>query len=93
MAISTNPMTLQFHQECLKQLGEEDSLLILARGIGLHKVMLNFLFNYVQSSDLVLVLNVSASEQQLFIEELLEIGTPLQKLPKRISNEYSVQER
>lgn len=73
---------------------EEDGLLIMARGLGLHKILLHFLRICCNNSkELVFVLNVGADEQQLFVEELLEAGIPPSALPKRINTEYTTNER
>jgi DNA excision repair protein ERCC-4 len=86
-------MTLPFHKEIFSELLEEDGLLIMARGLGLHKIFLQFLRFHANSKEIVFALNVPAYLQQLWIEELLELGVSPRYLPKRINAEYTLNER
>jgi hypothetical protein len=86
-------MSLDYHKEIFSELYEDDGLLIMSKGLGIHSVFLNFLKVYCHSKELVFVLNVSPYEQELLIEELTEFGIQQSLLPKRISNEYTAQER
>lgn len=84
-------MSLEFHREIFSSLLDDDGILIMAQGLGLHKVLLNFLRLHCDPSSLVLVLGVPKDEQKVIYEELRVIGVPT--LPKFISTEYTVQER
>jgi len=89
-------MALAFHKEAFAQILEEDALLIMARGLGLHKIFINFVKLYcseANSKQLVFIINVTPFEQQCIIEELLEAGLSNYQLPKRINAEYTAQER
>ena len=40
-------MSLHFHKEIIAELCEADGLLVIARGLGLHKILLSFIRLYV----------------------------------------------
>lgn len=84
-------MSLDFHREIFSSLLDDDGILVMAQGLGLHKVLLNFLRLHCDPSSLVLVLGVPKDEQKVIYEELRVFG--VLTLPRFISTEYSVQER
>jgi hypothetical protein len=91
-------MSLNFHRSIVEEVvGGDDGILVLSRGLGLHKVLQTVLRYYQEELEAticsVFVLNVSPNEQQFIVEELRENGMPLQKLPKRITTDYTAQER
>ena len=105
-------MVLDYHKDILATLLEEDSLLIMSKGLGklfvyncilqvpthqmilgLHKIIYSLIRLHCTSKRIVFVLNVSESEQQYILEELTESGVPLKDLPRRITTEYTTNER
>lgn len=87
---SNTAVTLPFRLQIIQDLLEQDGLLILARGLGLHQIMLAFLRLYCEPSNLVFVLNVHA-EQERYVEELKSEG--IKSLPRVISTEVTATER
>ena len=90
-------MILECHREILEEVLDEDGLLVMARGLGLHKIMLRLLRHYGEechrNSEVVFALNVSPAEQQHFVEELEAAGTSFSFIPTLICNEFNAQER
>ena len=61
--------------------------------LGLHKIIFHLLKLHSSNKRIVFILNISPTEQQLFIEELTESGVALKDLPRRINAEYTMNER
>eukprot|EP00048_Salpingoeca_helianthica_P000246 m.40278 g.40278 ORF g.40278 m.40278 type:complete len:848 (+) comp10297_c0_seq2:245-2788(+) len=62
------------HVEMLKQLtGNEDNLLILARGLGLSRLLVAALHSHCSSRALVLVINATPSDRDLFVSMLTHL--------------------
>eukprot|EP00026_Physarum_polycephalum_P002194 Phypoly_transcript_02199.p1 GENE.Phypoly_transcript_02199~~Phypoly_transcript_02199.p1 ORF type:complete len:903 (+),score=131.34 Phypoly_transcript_02199:173-2881(+) len=84
-------MSLDFHREIFSNLLDDDGILVMAQGLGVHKVLLNFLRLHCDPSSLVLVLGVSRVEQKTIHDELRILAVPV--LPHTIDAEYTAQER
>lgn len=69
----------------------EDGLTVLAKGLGVDRVFLNFLKVYSDESNLVLVIGSSSTEEEYFLEQLENDN--VKPLPKVITNEISATER
>ena len=77
----------------LRQLSDpaRDSLLILARGLGLHRLVISFLHAYCTSKTLVLVINATDYERSAYTAMLEELEPACP--PKVVTAEMSVAER
>ena len=84
-------MALDFHREIFSSLLDDDGILVMAQGLGLHKILLNFLKLHCDSSSLVFVLGVSKVEQATISEELRIADLP--KVPKSVPTESTVTDR
>lgn len=75
-AISTS---LPYQQEIVQQLLEDDALLILGKGLGLHLIVANLVhllgisMSDSTKSSLILLINASASENHILGEQLMEL--------------------
>lgn len=70
---------LEYEVELYKEIfTNEACLLIMAEGLGIERIFLNFLKLYSDSSHLVLILNTHEAEEEFFIERLkYESGSSL----------------
>ncbi|KAL6072820.1 DNA repair endonuclease XPF, variant 2 [Balamuthia mandrillaris] len=84
-------MVLPFQRQILEDMLEEDGLLVLGRGLGLHKIVLNFLKLHCVPNNLVFLLNTNPAEQELFIEDLRSEG--VSRLPIVVNTDYNAAER
>ncbi|XP_072024102.1 DNA repair endonuclease XPF-like [Amphiura filiformis] len=82
---------LEYENEMFLDLCQENGLLVTARGLGIDRILLNFIKLHCDSGNLVLVVNTTNLEEEYFIEELHKDG--IKPLPKVINNEYNATER
>ncbi|KAJ1920686.1 DNA repair protein RAD16, partial [Tieghemiomyces parasiticus] len=61
---------LEFQRQILKELKEEDGLLILAKGLGIRTIVATFLLAHADPRNLVLLLNTPA-EEEVYIQDAL----------------------
>ncbi|ORX93909.1 DNA repair endonuclease XPF [Basidiobolus meristosporus CBS 931.73] len=83
---------LEYHRQIFAELLSADGLLILARGLGLRRILCNFLKLHADPKNLVLLINTETDEEQQIREELNCLGCNKPGL-KVINNETSVSER
>ncbi|XP_072124953.1 DNA repair endonuclease XPF [Mobula birostris] len=82
---------LEHENQIFLDLFHEDGLVITAKGLGIDRILLNFLKLYCDPGNLVLVLNTNLAEEQYFIEQLRSEG--VSHLPRIITNEIPSNER
>jgi DNA excision repair protein ERCC-4 len=82
---------MDFVHQAFAELYEDDGLLVMARGLGLERVLLQFLKLHCNSNSLVFVLNCSKEEMEYFCKNLRHEG--LRVLPRNLSNDYSPEDR
>ncbi|XP_041359609.1 DNA repair endonuclease XPF-like isoform X2 [Gigantopelta aegis] len=82
---------LEYENQIFLDAFHEDGLLILARGLGIDRIFVNFLKIYSDPGSLVLVLNTLSTEEDYFIEQLESDG--VKPLPRIITNEFKASER
>ncbi|XP_043945344.1 DNA repair endonuclease XPF [Protopterus annectens] len=82
---------LEHENQIFLDLFHEDGLVITARGLGIDRILYNFLKLYSDPGNLVLVLNTTVPEEEYFIEQLRSEG--VSHLPKIITNEISSNDR
>ena len=79
---------LEYESDLFKEMFQnEAALLIMAEGLGIERLFLNFLKLYSDSSQLVLVLNTHEAEEDFFIEKLKEENGPLCVYGNEITND------
>lgn len=67
-------LQLQYQRDIIQEVVEEDGLLILARGLGLRRLVCTLLKIYDDPRNLVLVISLSQQDEQGFAEELAMLG-------------------
>ncbi|KAK2179590.1 hypothetical protein NP493_480g01020 [Ridgeia piscesae] len=82
---------LEYENQIFLDAFHDDGLLVLARGLGIERIFLNFLKLHCDPGNLVLVLNTAAYEEEYFIEQLMKDGE--RPLPKVITSEYNANDR
>ena len=70
----------------------EDGLLVTAKGLGIEEVIYNMIKVYSDPSNLVFVVGLSEEEEQYF-KTRLDVEGGCKKLPKKVTSEYSSNER
>lgn len=83
--------TLEYENQIFLDAFHEDGLLITAKGLGVDRILINFLKVYSDPANLVLVINTATAEEEYFIECLEREG--IKPLPRVITNEVSISER
>ena len=80
-------MALAFHKEICSELLNEDELLAMGFGLGIHEIIMRFVKLYCTKKHLVFVLNVNAERQRQIRCELQAEG--VSKLPSIIVDSTS----
>ena len=86
-------LPLGFQREILNEIVAEDGLLILARGLGLRKVLCSLLKMYTDNSHLVLLINSTPADDTAINDELACMGVPAEKQMKIIEYETPAETR
>ncbi|CAH2306930.1 DNA repair endonuclease XPF [Pelobates cultripes] len=82
---------LEYENQVFLDLFHEDGLVITGRGLGIDRILQNFLKLYCDPGNLVLVLNTDTAEEEYLIEQLRSEGVT--HLPRIITNEIVSSER
>uniref|UniRef100_A0A8C9TMV2 DNA repair endonuclease XPF n=1 Tax=Scleropages formosus TaxID=113540 RepID=A0A8C9TMV2_SCLFO len=82
---------LEFETDMFLGLFSADGLLVTAEGMGVDRVLLQFLRVYSEEGSLVLLLNTTAPEQEYLTEQLRAEG--VRHLPRTITSEVASSER
>lgn len=82
---------LPYENQIFLDVLHEDGLVVAARGLGLHSVILSLLKVWCDPGNLVLVLGTQSQEEEYFITQLDAQG--ISPLPKIINNESNSNER
>lgn len=80
-------LPLAFQREILTEIVAEDGLLVLARGLGLRKILCSLLKLYTDNTHLVLLVNSSSAEDAAINDELACMGVPAHQQMKIIEYE------
>ncbi|KAI8576312.1 hypothetical protein K450DRAFT_257648 [Umbelopsis ramanniana AG] len=86
-------LPLGFQREILTEIVAEDGLLILARGLGLRKVLCSLLKLYTDNSHLVLLINSTPADDTAINDELACMGVPAERQMKVIEYETPAETR
>ena len=70
---------------------EDDCLVLMAKGLGLNRILLKVVQTFCKADNLVIVLNTIAEEQNFYLSELDALG--VKHLPKVINTDVSIEER
>lgn len=82
---------LDFERQVFLELFEDDALVILAKGIGIERLLINLIKTYSDSGNLVLVIGTNTSEEEYVVNKLTDLEvTPL---PKTITADVSTKDR
>jgi DNA excision repair protein ERCC-4 len=89
---------LEFENQIYHDMFENDGLLILAEGLGIERIFMNFIKLFCDPSHLVMILNTHEAEEQYFISKLKEFKDKEEAddfiLPIKITTEtHSMNER
>ncbi|KAJ8363860.1 hypothetical protein SKAU_G00126910 [Synaphobranchus kaupii] len=82
---------LEFETEMFLALFGTDGLLVTAEGMGIDRILLQFLRVYSEEGSLVLLLNTTTPEQEYFTEQLRAEG--VSHLPQTVTSEVQSSER
>nr|XP_040032450.1 DNA repair endonuclease XPF isoform X1 [Gasterosteus aculeatus aculeatus] len=82
---------LEFETEMFLSLFECDGLLVVAEGLGIDRILLQFMRVYSEQGSLVLLLNTTTPEQEYFTEQLRVEGVT--HLPRTVTSEVNSAER
>ncbi|XP_036386075.1 DNA repair endonuclease XPF [Megalops cyprinoides] len=82
---------LEFETEMFLGLFAADGLLVTAEGMGIDRVLLQFLRVYSEEGSLVLLLNTTTPEQEYFTEQLRAEG--VSHLPQTVTSEVQSSDR
>ncbi|KAM6898901.1 DNA repair endonuclease XPF [Lycodopsis pacificus] len=82
---------LEFETEMFLSLFECDGLLVVAEGMGIDRILLQFMRVYSEQGSLVLLLNTTTPEQEYFTEQLRVEGVT--HLPRTVTSDVNSAER
>ncbi|XP_044033423.1 DNA repair endonuclease XPF [Siniperca chuatsi] len=82
---------LEFETEMFLSLFSCDGLLVVAEGMGIDRILLQFMRVYSEQGSLVLLLNTTAPEQEYFTEQLRVEGVT--HLPRTVTSDVQSTER
>ncbi|KAI4798028.1 hypothetical protein KUCAC02_024687 [Chaenocephalus aceratus] len=82
---------LEFETEMFLSLFEVDGLLVAAEGMGIDRILLQFMRVYSEQGSLVLLLNTTTPEQEYFTEQLRAEGVT--HLPRTVTSDVQSAER
>ncbi|XP_049615139.1 DNA repair endonuclease XPF [Syngnathus scovelli] len=82
---------LEFETEMFLNLFSSDGLLVVAEGMGIDRILLQFMRVYSEQGSLVLLLNTTTPEQEYFTEQLRVEGVT--HLPRTVTSEVQGTER
>ncbi|XP_038130141.1 DNA repair endonuclease XPF [Cyprinodon tularosa] len=82
---------LEFETEMFLSLFESDGLLVAAEGLGIDRILLQFMRVYSEEGSLVLLLNTTTPEQEYFTEQLRIEG--VSHLPRTVTSDVQSTER
>eukprot|EP00035_Acanthoeca_spectabilis_P009230 m.164481 g.164481 ORF g.164481 m.164481 type:complete len:903 (-) comp14657_c0_seq4:1398-4106(-) len=82
---------LEFQEDALTELMADDGLTVVARGMGLDRLVLNLLQIYCDPSMLVLVINFTAADLEFYLDQLA-VAVPHHP-PRHVTNEMSADTR
>ena len=83
---------LPYENQMFLELFENDGLLVMAEGLGIDRIFLNFIKLYCDQTHLIMIINTNEAEEKYFINKLKEMK--IDYLPTKITNEtHSVNER
>ncbi|XP_047232671.1 DNA repair endonuclease XPF [Girardinichthys multiradiatus] len=82
---------LEFETEMFLSLFESDGLLVAAEGLGIDRILLQFMRVYSEEGSLVLLLNTTTAEQEYFTEQLRVEGVT--HLPRTVTSDVQSAER
>ncbi|CAG8531507.1 8007_t:CDS:10 [Paraglomus occultum] len=92
MSTETLPLPLPYQSQILTDILSTSALLILARGLGIRRIMCAVMKLYSGPETLVILLNTPPREEELIKEELLGMGVGRPGL-RIVNNELSAKER
>lgn len=83
---------LPYETQIFLDLHQNDGLVIMAEGLGIERLFLNFIKLYCDPSHLVMIINTNEAEEKYYLNKLKEDN--VEHLPTKITNEtHSVAER
>ena len=82
---------MDFERQIILDTLEGSSLVVLGRGLGIHRCMLNMLKLHCDPAGLVLVLNAYPTEEYYFIEMLQREHVTL--VPRSVTSEFLAKDR
>lgn len=82
---------LEFETEMFLSLFGSDGLLVVAEGMGIDRILLQFMRVYSEPGSLVLLLNTTTAEQEYFTEQLRVEG--ITHLPRTVTSDIQSTER
>uniref|UniRef100_A0A3P9IXH5 DNA repair endonuclease XPF n=1 Tax=Oryzias latipes TaxID=8090 RepID=A0A3P9IXH5_ORYLA len=82
---------LEYETEIFLSLFSSDGLLVVAEGMGLDRILLQFMRVYSEKDSLVLLLNTTTPEQEYFTEQLRMEGVT--HLPRTVTSDVQSSER
>ena len=84
---------LEFENELLQEIAHENCLVILSKGLGIEKLLIQMIRLYSQPEFLLLVLGTPAELDYHIVRHQEEAGTATNRLPKSVTADVSIQQR
>lgn len=82
---------LEFETQMFLELFHDDALVVLAKGIGIERLLINLIKTYSDPGNLVLIIGTNSSEEEYVMNKLVDLNiTPL---PKTITADVNTKDR
>jgi DNA excision repair protein ERCC-4 len=65
---------LEYETQIYNDMFNNDALLIMAEGLGIERLFLNFIKLYAEPTNLVLIINANDAQEQFFVDKLAEVA-------------------
>jgi DNA excision repair protein ERCC-4 len=88
-----NMSNLEFENELLKEVAHENCLVVLSKGLGIEKLLIQMIRLYSEPEFLLLVLGTPAELDYYVVRQMEDAGTACNRLPKTVTADVSIQQR
>lgn len=85
--------SLEFENDMLQQVNDEDSLCVVSKGIGLERLMIKIFMAYTEPEHIVFVIGSESDFESHVISYMENLETPVNRLPRIVTAAVSIAAR
>lgn len=91
--MSPSISSLDYENDILKQVSEEDCLCVVSKGIGLERLMIKIILAYTEPEHIVFVIGSETDLETYLIRYMEILGIPTNRLPRVVNSGVSISAR